>query len=367
VSNVVIRSEPLTYREGGAYSFFSDMIEAQGGDAAALRRLQRHRTEMEVERRDVALPDGVEARVNPNSTAGTGGEFDVPLWLMDRFADSVSAHRPLGDLCNPLPLPDGVQSIHIPRITTGAILAPQSDGGAVASQDIVTTDASSNVVTIAGMMDVSQQLMDRSPAGFDAYAYVELMGDYATALETQLISGTGTGNQLRGVLNVSGTTSIDGSSASTAILFFAAVGKAAAGVGNARFLPPQVWLMAPRRWFWLSSLSDSQSRPVFVPTNGPVPAGYRSAGDADPVGPLLGLPVYLDGAIPAGSTADTVVCVRPSDMLLFESTPRFMVTPQPLSGTLQARLSIHKYVAFVPHRYPSAIGKVTALAAPSGF
>jgi HK97 family phage major capsid protein len=372
VENVIVRSEPLTYREGGAYSFFRDLTQAEMGDTVALARLQRHQRETAVETR-IEMPEGVEVRVNPNTTVGTGGEFAVPVWLVDRFAAAVSAGRPLADLCQPLPLPHGASSIHIPRNTTGALAGPTSDGAPVGGTDFVSVDASSNVVTISSQVDVSQQLMDRSPAGFDAYAYVELVGAYNQALELQMINGLGTGNQLLGVTKVSSITSIDGSTVTGADathginLLWPFLGKAAAGVGNARLYPPEVWLMAPRRWFWITSQVDGQSRPILVPGQNPEPAEYMPAGGASPVGPVLGLPVYLDGAIPAGATADVAICLRPSDMLLFESEPHFMASPQSLGGTLQVRLSLHKYAAFIPHRYPSAIGKVTGMPQPSGF
>jgi HK97 family phage major capsid protein len=354
VENVIVRSEPLTYREGGAYSYFHDRTNSVMGDGKAAERLARHAVEM---------------RTNPNGTAGTGGEFDVPAWLVDRFAGSVNAGRPLADLCRPLPLPVGVSSVHIPRITTGASAGIQAgQAGAVSTTDMVTADATSPVVTIAGQVDVSQQLFDLTPSGFDVYAYSELMGSYNATLEAQLIAGTGSNGQLRGVTNVSSITTVSGASATTWPLLYPLLGKAAAGVGNARLLPPEVWLMAPRRWFWMTTLLDTTNqRPALVPGDSPQRADYMPAGGASPVGPLLGLPVYLDGGIAAGTATDEIICCRPSDMLLFESAPKFIATPMPLGGTLQMRLSLHKYVAFVATRYPSAIGQVSALAQPSGF
>ena len=125
--------------------------------------------------------------------------------------------------------------------------------------------------------------------------------------------------------------------------------------------------MAPRRWFWMTSQLDTQNRPILVPGQNPEPAEFMPAGGAMPVGPLLGLPVYLDGSIAAGTSADVAICCRPSDMLLMESDAKFMATLQPLSGTLQVRLSMRKYVAFLPHRYPSSIGQVSAMPQPSGY
>jgi hypothetical protein len=126
--------------------------------------------------------------------------------------------------------------------------------------------------------------------------------------------------------------------------------------------------MAPRRWFWLASSMDSSNRPIASPGNaGPHTTDLAAQGGALPYGPVLGVPVYADGAITAGTSADPILCLRPSDMFLFEGTPRVLAAANPLAGALQIRLSYHRYVAFVPTRYPAGIGVVTAVPQPTGF
>src|SRR5437899_9377064 len=102
-------------------------------DSAAAERLQRHQREVaaDVKMGVRSAAHHVEYRVNPNSTAGTGGEFDAPLWLIDRFASAARAGRPFGDLLQPEPLPSGISSVHIPRMSTGTSTGTQSDGAAV--------------------------------------------------------------------------------------------------------------------------------------------------------------------------------------------------------------------------------------------
>lgn len=377
-------TEPDIYSAVSRNSFFYDMLRSNQGDKAAGERMRRHAAHEapEVARRearkggafrDHAAVNGLEARVNPNDQLGTGGEFTPPLWLIDQFASSSRAGRPLGDLLNPLPLPKGVHSINVPRMTTGSLAGPQAyNGEPLASQDLVTAAVSSNVCTIGGLLDVSQQLEDQAPAGFDTYAYVDLKRAYNKALEAQLMFGTGVGDQLLGVTNVSGVTSVANAGGSFSDgSFWNNLGSVAAGVGNARLLPPEAWFMAPRRWAWIASSVDGSKRPIASPGNaGPFTALQAPfEGGALAVGPVLGFPVYQDGALlnlgAAGN--DIVVACRPSDMMLWESDDKFMVTVNATAGTLQARIVLARYTAFLPHRYPTGIGLLTGCTQPMGF
>jgi hypothetical protein len=78
------------------------------------------------------------------------------------------------------------------------------------------------------------------------------------------------------------------------------------------------------------------------------------------------LPATLSG------NQDAIVVVRASDLLLLEDPigPRFSAyLGGSTAGQLTAVLQWHCYTAFVPHRYPSAVGTVqgTGLVVPSGF
>jgi len=373
--------EPLVYGDHSRESFFRDLVLAQlRRDPGATARLELHSRQMVIERaaRDrVASSEfsqtmqTLEARANPTSILGSGGEFDVPLSMLDKFASAGRAGRALADLVGSTPLPPGISSIHIPRMTTGSQATVQVDTGAVASQDLVTTDIVSPVVTISGQLDVSQQLYDQAPAGFDSYAFTDLSRAYNRQLEAQMINGTGVNGQVQGVTNVPGANVINGSGAVTFAAMWPLLGQTAAAVGNSRQLPPELFLMAPRRWFWIASSLDSSSRPISTPGNGaPQPSKLASAGGANPIGPLLGLPGYLDGALNAPSPytgPDSMLALRASDMFLFEGAPRLIVAVNPRAELLQIRLSLHRYVAFVSARYPTGIAILANMPAPAGF
>src|SRR5438046_691560 len=84
-----VKSEPPVYTERGQHSYFMDLAKASRGDGPAQDRLARH--QRGVEARQVhadtsrAEAEGIEFRTNPNRTAGTGGEFSPPAWLIDKF------------------------------------------------------------------------------------------------------------------------------------------------------------------------------------------------------------------------------------------------------------------------------------------
>ena len=91
--------EPLVYAPQSRDSFFRDIVLSQlQRDPEATARLARHRAQMVVERaerdRVAATEFGIalhalEGRANPSSTVGAGGEFDVPAYLVDKFASGT--------------------------------------------------------------------------------------------------------------------------------------------------------------------------------------------------------------------------------------------------------------------------------------
>jgi HK97 family phage major capsid protein len=388
-----VTSEPLTYRPGAAVSYFRDLVLAQRNDDGARERLERHASEMEVqlpareerarrarERGLASLGLGFETRVAPNRTQGQGGYFAPPLWLIDHFATAPRPARVLAELAPSFPLPQGVQSVNLPRLTTGLKTDVMTDASNVPSQDMADASASSPVVTIAGQGDVPVQLIEQSPAGahLDWAIFKDLAADYDARFETQLIAGSGSGGQLTGLLTVaaSGGTELTYSDASpTMPELYPYFGQAAAAIGNNRNLPPEVWLMRTARWAWIGGSVDNDGQPYSSPAHAPSepPSGLFDPSKPTPVAPILGWPNYPNDAIPAnrgtGSNEDRIIACRPTDLILLESEPRTAVNMEPLSGNLQARLQLRGYVAALTGRYPAGVAviKGTGMIVQAGF
>ena len=382
--DVSVVREPLTYERDAPHSFFYDLARTKlrPEDTSAPARLERHRREMDVE-----------LRANPTTALARGGEFAPPLWLVDHFAPANAAGRVLADLIdmagNLYVLPPGVSSVNIPRISTGVSDNVQNQqGGAVAEIDAQTANAqgSGQVVTIAGDTTISQQLLDQAPApGVDRILAKDLASNYNQNLDVQMLTGNGLNGTLLGLTNVTGRNTVAGGTGSTIATLWPLIGQMMAAVGNTRLQPVSHIIMAPRRWSWIASSVDSSNRPIASPgTNSPTPPAYPNIGSGNvvkgalddqgfrPVGPINGCPVWQSGAILTQGTAvnaatDVIFGVRPRDMELYESAPGLMVATNPLSGTLQVRIQLHRYVAFIPDRYPNGIGVLTAIPAPANF
>lgn len=365
-----IRSEPLTYDRWSPHSYFRDLI-VRDTNRGALERLDRHAVEMRTIRKEQddrawrSMRAGdFEYRVEPNRTDGEGGYLAPPAWLINLFATAKRPGRVLASLIpNSFALPGGISSVNLPILTSGTTAAPVADTAGVPDQDITDTAGSSTVVTIAGQADVPIQMLEQSPAGasLDWVIFTDLTDSSDSDLETQLLAGAGsTFNQITGVANVSGITSVTYTDASpSGGEMYPVLGKTAAQLADARQRPPEVFLMRSARWAWLMTQEDTQGLPfgIFAPD-------YlgADASTPDPIGGLLGWPTFLDEALPAtlGATEneDQAICLRPSDLILFEGVPQTLIAREPLSGSLGVRIQMHTRVAAITSRYPTGIATV---------
>ena len=371
MTDVAVKHEPLTYERDSPHSFFWDLARAEArNDDEARGRISRHVVEM---------------RATPNTTAGTGGELVPPGWLMQDTATAAKVGRHFANLIGSTPLPRGVGSVNIPRIVGTNILGQDTAIQAVQNTGInevddATTSSTSPVVSIVGKLDIAQQLLDQSPImgpNSDAIYYTELQKDYNAVMNGQLVNGTGAAGQLLGLANfnypaghtVSGA-GVGVTSPTALSVLWPLLGQAFAAVGNDRGHRPEFWLLAPRRWASIASCLDSSGRPITSPSA--MSPDQGSIDDAKVGGPhavanIQGVPVYTEGAIPAGANADTVYCGRTGDMYLFESDPMLQTSVNSVGGTLTVRLSYHRYVAFVGNIYTSALARVNAIPQPTSF
>ena len=92
----------------------------------------------------------------------------------------------------------------------------------------------------------------------------DLIADYASQLDKQCLSGSGTNGQVLGVNN---TPSIGTIAVSTVDIqgVYSAIANAIQLVRTTRFQSPKVVVMHPRHWGWFLALLDNQQRPLFLP------------------------------------------------------------------------------------------------------
>lgn len=366
VASVRVKSEARMYEKGNGRSYLQDLAKAQvHQDPEARARLERHAAEVRIdpEYRDL------------NRTDTTGGYFVPPLWLSDYVA-LARAGRPTANLVTNLPLPPGTDSINIPKISTGTATAIQAaDNSAVQETDLADTSVQANVKTIAGQQDLAMQLIDQSPFNFDEVVFADLAADYATKVNVQVLDGSNSDGQVKGLLNATGinTVAYTDTTATVAELY-PKVADAIQKIHTNRYMAPNVIVMHPRRWAWLLAALDTTNRPLVVPAaQGPnnAFASFGEVASQQIVGQFQGLPVVTDPSIPttdgAGTNEDVIVVMRSTDCILYESALRTRVLPEVGSGTLTVRLQVYGYLAFTAERQPKGITVVsgTGLTAPT--
>lgn len=381
---IQVVSEPHTYRRdsiderGNGISYLRDLY-MRHSDSVAMDRLARHGVEItdhNERRAHQALREfkssGLDYRVNPNPTPGTGGYFNPPAWLIEDAATYPRPKRVLANLVNQFPLPPGAATVNIPVMLTGNATDNQSPGTDDDSNDVTDAAASCNAVTISGIGDVAIQFLEMGPVSgaTDQAWFRDLSEAYDYDLETQLITGTGgtgTQGQFTGLVNVGGITTVtytDGSPTGHAMWPF--FGQAASAIGKKRGLPPYAWLMRTARWSWLWSSEDTADRPLEFPD-------LFGSGNALCPGAIGGWPLWVDDSVPTNlgpaGNQDTIIACIPSDIYLFEGQAVSTIGIEVLSGTLEARFTYRNYAAAITGRYASGISILsgTGMIPPSGF
>ena len=351
---VHIKEEPVTYSECGEHSFFADLVAAQGrNDIAARKRLERHMEEQAVENRD-------------GTTANMSG-MTPPAYLTDLAVAKAQAGRPTANAVRNLPLPDSGMTVNLSRVTTSSTAAVQQENGAVSETTVDDTLQTADVVTIAGMQDFSAQALSRG-IGVDQLLIEDLAMSYATALDSNIITGDGTSGASTGILETSGIGSVtytDGSP--TGAETWQQVVKAISAVQTSKFLSPSVVVMHPRRAAFIAGSLDSSNRPLMQPVvataSNVLGTGELSYGA--PTMSIAGLPVVTDSNIPitlgAGGDEDRIIVMRSDDVILWEEnggSPLVVQYDSVGSGTLTVRIVAYGYSAFLV-RDPNSVAVIS--------
>jgi len=355
-----------TYHRGASSpSYFRDLIHAQRGDFEAIQRLSRNNAERGVEQRALG---------NTGGTGGSGGEFAPPAWLVEDFVALARPGRVFANLLHHEPMPPGVSSVNLPRVGTGTTTAIQTTQNTALSQTDLTTNAlSAGITTIGGKQVVSQQLLDQSGIPFDRVVLEDLTADYAKQIDIQALVGTGTAGQLRGYLSATSTNVQTWTQPTpTAALFYSQLAKLQGSINSTRYASPDTVVMAPRRWAWFASFTDSTGRPLVVPASG----GFNSMADPGAnvaqgfVGSVLGMSVYTDPNIPttlgAGANQDAVLMFKRDDLWLWESDLRAEAFTAPYADSAGVLFRVFAYASLIPDRYPASLGQIqgTGLTTP---
>ncbi|WP_395659143.1 hypothetical protein [Nocardioides sp.] len=137
---------------------------------------------------------------------------------------------------------------------------------------------------------------------------------------------------------------------------------------------PDSIVLYPSIWWWMTAQLDSTNRPLVDLGNG---QNTITVHDTDAVSGVVGaigkVPIVVDLGIPTnlggGTNESRVIAGALRDTYLWEGALRTRVLTEVLSGTLQVRLQVYNYVAYMANRRPAALSVVsgTGLIPPTGY
>ena len=337
----------------GELSFFQDLWQAEiNHDQLARQRV-----------------DQFTARAQ---STGAAAGLVIPNYLLEQVALVVRAGRPTANVVQHQELPDGGMSLIIPQGVIGSSAASQAtENSAVSNTDATWNPLTVPIVTIAGQLDVSRQLLERGGQGVDLILARDLALAYAAEVDRQVLDGLGTGNTMLGIGRTAGIGQATAfTAAATTTTFYAKLAGAINQVASSRGLPPTHVVMHPRRLAWLLSQVDTQGRPLVVPDGGGINAFGTGDGSVaiNPEGvtglKLMGLQVVTDVNVPTSvgtGPEDVVFVIRAEDAILWENGDGMPVSlrfDQTLGNQLTSKIVVYGYAGFTAARYPQAFARV---------
>lgn len=361
VATTSVRSEanPVYRRGDSSASYFRDLFNVTRGDRGAQERL--------VQSQERAATTGATA----------GGTFAPPAWLVSDFVALARAGRVTADLMNGQALPSGVSSVNLPKITVGAgVGVTQTQNTTIAESGITTTSVSSGISTISGKQTVSIELIRQSGTPFDQVILQDLAQEYAVQLDMQVLAGSGSNGQLKGIGQVATavaftTTTPAVVSTTVANSFYSKVLGAKNGIETTRLMPATAIVMHPRRWNWILAAMDTTNRPLVTPSDVPSINSVANASNGFSGHSLAGLPVYLDANIAtttgAATNQDTVYVLRTDDLWLWESSAELASFDATAADQNSILFRVLGFAAFIGNRYDYAAAAIdgTGLVTPT--
>jgi HK97 family phage major capsid protein len=337
---------------------------------------------------------------------GAGGYLIPPLWLVDQLIPYLRADRTFADLWRGLELPPGTDNINIPRLKQGTATGPQSaDGAPVNGRDMQDDFVTAKVQTVSGQVDVALQLLEQTPLpNFDEILAEDLGSDMNLQLSGQCYVGTGIGGQINGVWpggaiantngiyvgntnNTAAQTWVNGGGGSFTVngSVFQSGGQLLSVIARTRLRPATAHVWHPWVWYYLLTQVDQQGRPLVVPgtpdnigfnqaavdSDGPaaldpnMPITFPASGGTNPQ--IITISNGQFAAAPGSGLFTPMLSGVWNDLFLWEGEVRTRALDQVLSGNLQMRFQMYKYVASIVNRFQAyaavATGGATVAAA----
>jgi HK97 family phage major capsid protein len=320
-------------KENRSASFFRDQIMASSRQAnqsdreAAAERLERHFAS-EGDERSVQ-------QVRAMATTGNGADLVAPAYLQDGFVNALGEVCTASSLVRTIPIDVDplahTTSVNVPTQIARVGIADHTENAALTESDVETSSVRVDISRGGGRATVPNFLLQRSLPGIDEIIMQDLADAAAEDLNDTVLTVDKTYS--KGFLAESGlgsSTYTDGTpdaqGAYQAVL--GAFADVLAGVkrGGATGV-----LMHSSYWFWLLGQLTADQRSYMGPVTPENAIGvFGNPDGVKPAGHILGVPVYLDQAIPVnlgdGTNETRIIVSKFDENWLLRGAPRFAVS-----------------------------------------
>lgn len=344
-------AEERTYRQDQdpkGVGFALDVARSYMGNGVARDNLARHMRE-EVDLRAAAGAPLVERAV-----VGTGAfsGLVVPQYLVDLFAPSAKAGRPLANAMRSHDLPAKGMNVYLGKTTTETSVDVQAaQGDAVSETDFDDTLLTIAVQTAAGSQDLARQAIERGE-GVEDTILDDLIRGWGRNLDSKLLN-----QATNGLTNVASSISYTDASPTGEELYPKLLQAPAAAEAALLDADPGdvIAVMHSRRWYWLQSQLTTKfplfGQPGVAGQSAATNYGERYGSGFRGILPN-GTPVIVDNNIVtnlgAGTNEDEIYFAAQSESHLWEdpNAPVLIRADQPKAKNLAVSLVVYGYFAF---------------------
>jgi HK97 family phage major capsid protein len=287
-----VTRERLRYGKDSPHSFFRDLLlkaeseqrRQAAMDSPVLRGRDPGPSEppSRMQQQTISSMEDVDARLEASrldsvkfdlTSSGASALIptsQLPPDLARRYEIAARSRAAVAQALGTSPIPEGTgMTVAIVKLSSGASVAIQAtENTGVSNTDPVFGLEANAIGYAAGYVDVSRQLLDRAGAGtagrLDEVISTELGRAAGTVLDTQILNGSGSAPETRGLLNTTGIQTTTYTSASPTVAGTASkVGDNYQTVAGAYGVGPTVLIVHPRRLAFLRSqtIANGENQP----------------------------------------------------------------------------------------------------------
>lgn len=253
------------------------------------------------------------------TTSATGGGVLTPIaFLQDQFVFALTSPVAVLNCPGVDVIPISTPVVSLPRESVAATASTVAEAGVLSPSDPTFAQQVITAKKIYGYKQFSNELLADANPALMGYLSRTVGRDVGLQKDSQFLTGSGSGNNLTGITNVSGITTIANLPATNGQNpTYDTLTQQIWALRRAN-VEPNAWVMHPAAGQALAQVKDSAGRPLFldgslyqlggaqapIAANG---AGFQSANANQQVarGMLLGLPVFFTSQLSITQTQGT--------------------------------------------------------------